>query len=83
MLIVLNLGIGFLAGSYIAWQAHIGGLIAGGLLTAAFAYAPRPNRAVIQVLATLAMLVIIAAVVVFRNHQILHTTYGFLGGRLF
>jgi membrane associated rhomboid family serine protease len=83
MLIVLNLGIGFLAGSYIAWQAHIGGLVAGGLLTAAFAYAPRRNRAVIQVLATLAMIAILIAVVVIRNHQILQTTYGFYQGRLF
>jgi membrane associated rhomboid family serine protease len=82
MLIVLNLGIGFLAGSYIAWQAHIGGLVAGGLLTAAFAYAPRPNRTLIQVLATLAMVAILITVVVIRNHELLGT-YSFYQGRLF
>ena len=59
---------------YIAWQAHIGGLIAGGLLTAAFAYAPRPQPdALIQVLATVAMLAILVIVVVVRNHQLLGT----------
>jgi membrane associated rhomboid family serine protease len=82
LLIVLNLGLSFAGHSIIAWQAHIGGLVAGGLLTAAFAYAPRQNRTVIQVLATAGMLAILIACVVVRNHQLLGT-YGFYGGRLF
>jgi membrane associated rhomboid family serine protease len=81
LLIVLNLGIGF-AVPFIAWQAHVGGLIAGGLLTAAYAYAPRQNRTVIQVLATLAMLAILIVGVLIRNHQLLGT-YSFYQGRLF
>lgn len=81
-LIVINLAIGFVGASYIAWQDHIGGLIVGGLLTAAYAYAPRPNRTAIQVLATAAMVAILIAVVLFRNHQILGT-YSFYQGRLF
>lgn len=80
-LIVLNLGIGF-AVPYIAWQAHIGGLIAGGLLTAAYAYAPQKNRTLIQVLATLGMVAILIIGVVIRNHQIIGS-YGFYQGRLF
>ena len=31
-LIAINLVIGFMPGSNISWQAHIGGLIAGGLV---------------------------------------------------
>lgn len=83
MLIVLNLGIGFAAGSYIAWQAHIGGLVAGALLTAAYAYAPRANRTLIQIAATVSVLALVAVLVVIRNHQLLMDTYGFYRGRLF
>jgi membrane associated rhomboid family serine protease len=71
-LIVLNLVIGFVGASYIAWQDHIGGLITGGLLTAAYAYAPRKNRNLIQVAATVAMLALIAGVVVLRDYQLVH-----------
>jgi membrane associated rhomboid family serine protease len=69
VLIVINLGISF-AVPGIAWQAHVGGLIAGGLLTAAFAYAPRPNRAVLQAGATLALLALLIIAVVIRDNQL-------------
>jgi membrane associated rhomboid family serine protease len=81
LLIVLNLGIGF-ALPFIAWQAHVGGLIAGGLLTAAYAYAPQKNRTLIQVSATLVMVAILIVGVLLRNHQIIGT-YTFYQGRLF
>jgi membrane associated rhomboid family serine protease len=81
MLIVLNLVISF-AVPQIAWQAHVGGLIAGGLLTAAFAYAPRRNRTAIQAAATIAMIAIFIAVVVTKNHLFIDS-YGFYRGRLF
>lgn len=70
MLIVLNLVISF-AIPDIAWQAHVGGLIAGAALTAAFAYAPRQNRALIQVGTTLAMLAILIIGVVVRDNQLI------------
>ncbi|MGH3394002.1 MAG: rhomboid family intramembrane serine protease, partial [Streptosporangiaceae bacterium] len=54
----------------IAWQAHIGGLIAGAALTAAYVYAPRQNRALIQAAATVGMLVILIVGVVIRDHQL-------------
>jgi membrane associated rhomboid family serine protease len=69
-LIVLNLAIGFVGHSYIAWQAHVGGLIAGGLLTAAYAYAPRSNRALTQALATAGVLAIVIIIAVVRVHQL-------------
>jgi membrane associated rhomboid family serine protease len=74
-LIVLNLGLGF-AVSGIAWQAHLGGLITGGLVTAAYAYAPRKRRPLVQVAATALVLAAIVVAVLIRNHQILTTTLG-------
>jgi membrane associated rhomboid family serine protease len=68
-LIVLNLGISF-AVPFIAWQAHVGGLIAGAALTAAYAYAPRPNRTLIQVAATVGIIALIIAGVVVRDYQL-------------
>jgi len=81
LLIAINLALSFSV-PQIAWQAHVGGLIAGGLLTAAFAYAPRKNRTVIQVAATLAMLAVFVGLVLVRNHLLLGT-YAFYQGRLF
>jgi membrane associated rhomboid family serine protease len=68
-LIVLNLVIGFVVPG-IGWQAHVGGLIAGSALTAAYAYAPRKNRAAIQVAATVALVALLALGVVIRDHQL-------------
>jgi membrane associated rhomboid family serine protease len=67
--VVLNLVLGFVVPG-IAWQAHVGGILAGGLLTAAYAYAPRTNRALIQGGATVAVLAILALALLARNHQL-------------
>jgi membrane associated rhomboid family serine protease len=69
-LIAINLALGFFFHSFIAWQDHIGGLLTGVLLTAAYAYAPRKNRAVIQVAATVAVAALIVVAVVIRTHQL-------------
>ena len=69
-LIVINLAISFIGGLNIAWQAHVGGLIAGTLLTAAFVYAPRQNRALIQAAATVGILAILIVGVVIRDQQL-------------
>jgi membrane associated rhomboid family serine protease len=69
VLIVINLGISF-AVPGIAWQAHVGGLIAGAALTAAFAYAPRRSRTVTQAAATVAILAILVIAVVIRDNQL-------------
>jgi membrane associated rhomboid family serine protease len=68
-LVVLNLLILFFVPN-IAWQAHLGGLIAGGALMAAYAYAPRTNRALIQAGATAALVAILVLIVVTRDHQV-------------
>jgi len=74
-LIVLNLVISFTV-SGIAWQAHVGGLIAGTALTAAYAYAPRNNRTLIQLAATAAIVALLVVGVVLRDHQLAHTAIG-------
>ena len=70
MLIAINLALSFFFHNIIAWQDHIGGLLTGALLTAAYAYAPRKNRALIQVLATVAVVALIVVAVVIRNGQL-------------
>ena len=59
VLIAINLALSFFFHNAIAWQAHIGGLLTGALLTAAYAYAPRKNRAVVQAAATVAVVALI------------------------
>ena len=70
VLVAINLAFGFIYHNTIAWQAHIGGLITGALLTAAYAYAPRKNRAAFQVAATAILVVILAVAVVIKNGQL-------------
>jgi membrane associated rhomboid family serine protease len=67
--VVLNLILGFVVPN-IAWQDHLGGILAGGLLTAAYAYAPRANRALIQAGATVAIVAILILAVTVRDHQL-------------
>ena len=43
VLIGINLALGFVMAN-IAWQAHVGGLLTGALLAAAYAYAPPARR---------------------------------------
>jgi membrane associated rhomboid family serine protease len=68
-LIAINLAFSFIVRN-IAWQDHLGGLIVGAALTAAYAYAPRKNRVAIQLAATVALLVILAVAVIIRNGQL-------------
>jgi membrane associated rhomboid family serine protease len=70
VLIAINLALGFFFHSFIAWQAHIGGLLTGALLTAAYAYAPRRNRALFQAAATVLVVVVIAVAVAVRSGQL-------------
>ena len=72
MLIGINLVISFVI-PHIAWQAHVGGLVAGAALTAAFVYAPRDKaqlQMLIQVGATAVLALILVAAVVLRDHHL-------------
>lgn len=77
-LIALNLVISFTVAG-IAWQAHVGGLIAGSALTAAYVYAPRGNRTLIQVAATVALIALLVIGVVIRDQQLTHSALKALG----
>jgi membrane associated rhomboid family serine protease len=70
VLIVLNLALSFVFRSTIAWQDHVGGLVVGGLIALAYAYAPRKNRTLIQATATVAVIALLAVAVVIRNGQL-------------
>ena len=54
VLIGINLALGFVMAN-IAWQAHVGGLVTGGLLAAAYAYAPPARRRLVAVVAPVAL----------------------------
>jgi membrane associated rhomboid family serine protease len=70
-LIVINLVISF-AVPGIAWQDHLGGLICGVALTAAYVYAPRKNRTLLQAAATVGLLALLVLGVVVRDQQLVH-----------
>jgi membrane associated rhomboid family serine protease len=63
LVIGINLGITFTFSSVISWQAHVGGLVTGAAIAAAYAYAPRPNRVPVQLTASILVAVAIAAIV--------------------
>lgn len=69
-LIAINLALSFFFHNIIAWQDHIGGLLTGALLTAAYAYAPRKNRTAWQALATVLLVAVMVMAVLIRNGQL-------------
>jgi membrane associated rhomboid family serine protease len=70
VIIAINLVFSLVYRSTIAWQDHVGGLIVGALTTAAFAYAPRRNRTVVQVAAVLAIAAVLIVLVALRSHHL-------------
>jgi membrane associated rhomboid family serine protease len=70
VLIAINLALSFFWHNVIAWQDHIGGLLTGVILTAAYAYAPRKYRPALQVLATVAVVVLLVIAIAIRNGQL-------------
>ena len=69
-IIAINLAFSLFYRSTIAWQDHVGGLIVGALTTAAFAYAPRKHRTLVQVAAALAVLAVLVVLVIIRSHDL-------------
>jgi len=68
-LIVINLIISFTIPN-IAWPAHIGGLVTGSAVMAAYAYAPRSQRLLIQAGASAVVLALLVVGVVLRTHAL-------------
>ncbi len=78
-LIAINLVFTFviplISSQNISWQGHIGGLVTGALVAAAYAYAPRERRTLIQVSVTVAILVVFVLLVWWRTSELL-TRFG-------
>jgi membrane associated rhomboid family serine protease len=55
----------------ISWEAHLGGFVAGIVLGAAFAYAPRPTRTAVQIGAFAALWICAVIAVTLRTTQLL------------
>lgn len=76
-LIAINLVITF-SFPGVSWQGHIGGLITGAAIGAAFVYAPAAQRTLVQVGSSVGLLVVFVALVFWRTTDIL----GMLGPAL-
>lgn len=66
-LIAFNLFISFSLHNAIDWRAHVGGLITGGVVGVAMAYAPRQNRSAVQFGASIAIVVLLIVVAAART----------------
>jgi membrane associated rhomboid family serine protease len=75
-LIAINLVITFVVPN-ISWQGHLGGLVTGAVIAAAYVYAPRNSRTLVQVGATLAVLVVFGALIWWRTADLL-TQFAFI-----
>ncbi len=65
VLLLINAAIGFIIPN-IAWQAHLGGLIAGALCTVAIAYSPAKNRTIIQWAGIAAVALLMAGLAMYK-----------------
>jgi membrane associated rhomboid family serine protease len=74
-LIAINLAFTFviplISSQNISWQGHIGGLVTGAVVAAAYAYAPRQRRNLIQAVVTVAILVLFALLIWWRTDHLL------------
>lgn len=70
-IIVINLLYTFVAPAVssqrISWQGHVGGLVTGGLVAAAYVYASRERRSLIQASVTVLVLGVFAALIWWRT----------------
>ena len=60
-----------MSGQQISWQAHMGGLVTGTLVAAAYVYPPEARRTVVQVAVTVGVLAVFAALVAWRTAGLL------------
>ncbi|MGV8881357.1 MAG: rhomboid family intramembrane serine protease [Rhodoglobus sp.] len=66
VLIAINLVIGFVPGFGISWQAHVGGLVAGGAVALAYLRTRRPEQKTTQILLVAAVVVALVVISLVR-----------------
>ncbi|MFJ3490233.1 rhomboid family intramembrane serine protease [Leifsonia aquatica] len=66
VLVALNIGIGFLPGLNIAWQAHVGGLIGGVLVGLIYVETRKPSRRALQLPLVIVLSVLLIALSLVR-----------------
>lgn len=75
VVIAINLVVTFLVPLFssqrISWQAHVGGLVTGALVAAAYVYPPKERRNTIQAAVTVVVLVAFAVLIWWRTAQLL------------
>ena len=69
-IIAINVVLGFLPGFNLNWRAHLGGLIAGTIVTAAMVYAPQRQRLWWSIGVSVAVVVLCAGATVARTQQL-------------
>jgi membrane associated rhomboid family serine protease len=69
VLIGINVVIGFFSAGT-DWRAHLGGLATGALMAAVYVLPERRHRVTVQVLGTVAVLVLLVVITVWRTNQI-------------
>ncbi|ORB39211.1 rhomboid family intramembrane serine protease [Mycobacterium persicum] len=74
-IIAINLAFTFVvpavSSQLISWQGHVGGLVTGGLVAAAYVYPPRERRNRVQVAATIVVLIVLAGLTWWRTASLL------------
>lgn len=70
VLIAINLVITFTVPG-ISWQGHVGGLVTGALVAAAYLYAPRAQRNLVQAGFTIGLFALFYVLVSWRTHEII------------
>ncbi|WP_151773590.1 rhomboid family intramembrane serine protease [Streptomyces abyssomicinicus] len=70
LLLVLNLALPFVPGTSIGWQAHVGGLVAGGVIGFAMLRAKGPRRTLIQYGSCALVLVAAVGITLLRTAQL-------------
>jgi membrane associated rhomboid family serine protease len=75
VVIAINLVFTFLvpaiSSQRISWQGHLGGLVTGGLVAAAYVYPPRQRQNMIQAAVTITVLAVFALLIWWRTAQLL------------
>jgi membrane associated rhomboid family serine protease len=54
----------------ISWQGHVGGLVTGGLVTAAYVYPPKEQRNLVQAITTVVTLIVFAGLIWWRTVEL-------------